>query len=303
MRIAIASHIVLDEIKSSDGTVTESIGGPPCYCGITSRRFGFDVSLATKVGKDLPKRAHDILQKNAITLREGQLVDAPTTKFQIITHGYSRQLLLIDKCKPLTPEDIRDMKVDCWLASPVIDELPQNVLAAIKQNRGKKNFVMLDPQGYLRLVDHKRYVTLKESFELDLSGINAIKVDSEEMSALTAGMQGLDGMEALQSRGIEFVIYTEHSTLHLLHNKTHYWLGVNDIDTVDSTGVGDILCASFSCAYLKEKDPIWAICFGAGAVKASLEARQVGLAKIPPMANIEENASYFYNGIGFQRLS
>jgi sugar/nucleoside kinase (ribokinase family) len=303
LRIAIASHIVLDEIKSSDGTVTESIGGPPCYCGITSRRFGFDVSLATKVGKDLPKRAHDILQKNAITLREGQLVDAPTTKFQILAHGYSRQLLLIDKCKPLTPEDIRDMKVDCWLASPVIDELPQNVLAAIKQNRGKKNFVMLDPQGYLRLVDHKRYVTLKESFELDLSGINAIKVDSEEMSALTAGMQGLDGMEALQSRGIEFVIYTEHRTLHLLHDKTHYWLGVNDIDTVDSTGVGDILCASFSCAYLKEKDPIWAICFGAGAVKASLEARQVGLAKIPPMANIEENASYFYNGIGFQRLS
>jgi sugar/nucleoside kinase (ribokinase family) len=303
LRIAIASHIVLDEIKSSDGTVTESVGGPPCYCGITSRRFGFDVSLATKVGNDLPKQLHNILQKNAILLGEGQLVDAPTTKFRIITHGYSRQLVLIDKCKPLTPEDIHDMKVDCWLASPVIDELPQKVLAAIKQNRGKKNFVMLDPQGYLRLVDHKGYVTLKEILELDLSGINAIKVDSEEMSALTAGMQGLDGMEALQSRGIEFVIYTEHRTFHLLHKKIHYWLSVNDIDTVDSTGVGDILCASFSCAYLKEKEPIWAICFGAAAVKAALETRQVGLAKIPPMANIEENASYFYNGIGFQRLS
>src|SRR5215210_8823242 len=128
LRIAIASHIVLDEIKSSDGTMTESIGGPPCYCGITSRRFGFDVSLATKVGNDLPTRLQNILQKNAITLGEGQLVDAPTTKFQIINHGYSRQLLLIDKCKPLTPEDIHDMKVDCWLASPVIDELPQKVL-------------------------------------------------------------------------------------------------------------------------------------------------------------------------------
>ena len=303
LRIAIASHIVLDEIKSSDGTMTESIGGPPCYCGITSRRFGFDVSLATKVGNDLPTRLQNILQKNAITLDEGQLVNAPTTKFQIINHGYSRQLLLIDKCKSLTAEDIHDMKVDCWLASPVIDELPQKVLAAIKQNRGKKNFVMLDPQGYLRLVDHKGCVTLKESLELDLSGINAIKVDSEEMSALTAGMQGLDGMEALQSRGIEFVIYTEHRTFHLLHKKIHYWLSLNEIDAVDSTGLGDILCASFSCAYLKEKEPIWAICFGAGAVKAALETRQVGLAKIPPMANIEENASYFYNGIGFQRLS
>jgi sugar/nucleoside kinase (ribokinase family) len=303
LRIAIASHIVLDNIKSNNGTTTESIGGPPCYCGITSRRFGFDVSLATKVGNDLPKHLHNMLQKNDITLGDGQLVDAPTTKFQIIAHGYSRQLLLIDKCKPLTIEDIQDMKVDCWLASPVIDELPQDVLTAIKQNRGKKNFVMLDPQGYLRLVDSEGYITLKESLELDLSGINAIKVDSEEMSALTGGLQGLAGMEALQSRGIEFVVYTEYRTFHLLHKKTHYWLSVKDIDTMDSTGVGDILCASFSCAYLKEKDPIWAICFGAGAVKAALETRQVGLTKIPSISNIEENASYFYNGLRFQRLS
>lgn len=303
MRIAIASHIVLDRIKSSNGRVTESMGGPPCYCGITSRRFGFDVSLATKVGNDLPKQLHNMLEKNDITLGDSLVVNAPTTKFQIITQGYSRQLLLIDRCKPLTTEDIEDMRVDCWLASPVIDELPQDVLAAIKQNRGKKNFVMLDPQGYLRLVDCKGYVTLKERLELDLSGINAIKVDSEEMAALTGGLQGSGGMEALQSRGIEFVIYTEHRTFHLLHKKTHYWLSLNEIDTVDSTGVGDILCASFSCAYLKEKDPIWAICFGAGAVKAALETRQAGLAKIPSISMIEESASYFYNGIGFQRLS
>ncbi|HEY6757444.1 MAG TPA: PfkB family carbohydrate kinase [Nitrososphaera sp.] len=303
MRIAIASHIVLDKIKSSDGTVTESIGGPPCYCGITSRRFGFDVTLATKVGADFPKQLQNMLKMNDIALGDSQLVDAPTTKFQIVTQGYSRELLLIDRCKPLTTEDIQDIKVDCWLASPVIDELPHDVLAAIKQKKGNKNFVMLDPQGYLRLVDGKGYVTSKESLELDLSGITAIKVDSEEMAALTGGLNGLDGMKALQSRGIEFVIYTEHRTFHLLHKKTHYWLSVNDIDTVDSTGVGDILCASFSCAYLKEKDPIWAICFGAGAVKAALETRQVGLAKIPSISSIEENASYFYNGIGFQRLS
>jgi sugar/nucleoside kinase (ribokinase family) len=185
LRIAIASHIVLDKIKSTDGTVTESIGGPPCYCGITSRRFGFDVSLVTKVGNDLPKKFYDMLQDNNIRLSDRVVVDAPTTKFQIIPQGDSRQLLLSDKCKPLTVKDIQDMKVDCWLASPVIDELPQDVLAAIKQNRGKKNFVMLDPQGYLRLVDHKGYVTLKDKLELDLSGTDAIKVDSQEMAALT----------------------------------------------------------------------------------------------------------------------
>jgi sugar/nucleoside kinase (ribokinase family) len=303
LRIAIASHIVLDTIKSTDGRVTESVGGPACYCGITSRRFGFDVSLVTKVGNDLPEELLDMLQENDIMLKDNMKVDAPTTKFQIDSQGDSRQLLLGDKCKPINVNDIEDIKVDCWLASPVIDELPQDVLAAIKQNSGKKNFVMLDPQGYLRLVDHKGYVTLKGSLELDLSGIDAIKVDRHEMAALTGGLQGLDGMEALQSKGIEFVIYTEHRAIHLLHKKMHYWLSMHDIDTVDSTGVGDILCASFSCAYVREKDPIWAISFGAGAVKAALETRQIGLAKIPSTSKIEQTASYFYNAIGFQSLS
>jgi sugar/nucleoside kinase (ribokinase family) len=303
LRIAIASHIVLDMIKSADGRVTESIGGPACYCGITSRRFGFDVSLVTKVGNDLPKELFNMLQNNNIILSDDVRVDAPTTKFQIDSQGDSRQLLLTDKCKPLSVKDIQDVKVDCWLASPVIDELPQDVLAAIKQNRGKKNFVMLDPQGYLRLIDCKGSVILKDKLELDLSGINAIKVDNQEMAALTGGLRGLVGMEALQSNGIEFVIYTEHRAIHLLHKKMHYWVSVHDIDTVDSTGLGDILCASFSCAYMKEKDPIWALSFGAGAVKAALETSQVGLAKIPLMSRIEQTASYFYNAIGFQRLS
>jgi sugar/nucleoside kinase (ribokinase family) len=296
---------VLDRIKNIDGGITESIGGPSCYAGITSRRFGFDVSLVTKVGNDLPKELVDtMLHNNGIVLNDGAVVvDSPTTKFHIISHGYSRQLLLNDKCIPLSVKDIQDIKVDCWLASPVMDELPQDVLAAIKQNRGKKNFVMLDPQGYLRLVDHKGYVTLKDKLELDLSGTDAIKVDSQEMAALTGGLLGLTGMKTLQSHGIEFVIYTEHRVVHLLHKKMHYWLSVHDIDTVDSTGVGDILCASFSCAYLKEKDPVWAICFGAGAVEAALETREAGVAKIPSMSKIEQTASYFYNAIGFQRLS
>jgi sugar/nucleoside kinase (ribokinase family) len=303
LRIAIASHIVLDKIKVNDGRVLESIGGPPCYCGITCRKFDFDVSLITKAGNDLPRELYSTLQNNSIILSDSALVDSPTTKFLIIPQGNSRQLTLSDKCKPLTVEDIQKTKVDCWLASPVMDELPQDVLAEIKQNRGRKNFIMLDPQGYLRLVDHQGRIAMRDRLELDLSGVTAIKVDNHEMTALTGGLQGLVAMQALQSRGIEFVIHTEDRIIHLLHRQTHYWLNMQEIDTVDSTGVGDILCASFSCAYLKERDPIWAMCFGVGAVKAALETRQVGIAKIPSIAKIEETASYLYNAIGFQHLS
>lgn len=303
MRIGIASHVVLDTIKGIDGRLAESIGGPPCYCGITGRRFGFDVDLATRIGKDFPARLRNFLLENKIKIKQEQQVDSATTRFSLIAEGNSRRLLLHSKCAPLDAEEIRGMQVDCWLASPVIDEIPPPVLAAIKQNRGKRDFVMLDPQGYMRIVGDNGEIALKESLDLDLSWVSAIKVDSQEMAALTGGLQGLEGMQSLQSRGIEFIVSTEHRVIHLLHEKTHYWIKMKDIDTPDSTGAGDILSAAFCCSYMKEKDPLWALCFGAGALRAALETKEVGLAKIPSMSKIESSASYFYNTVGFKQLS
>jgi sugar/nucleoside kinase (ribokinase family) len=279
------------------------MGGPPCYCGITARRFGFDVSLATRVGKDFPAQMHQLLRDNDLIVSDRQVADAPTTRFSLASEADSRRLVLNSRCEPLTAGEIQDMKVDCWLASPVVDEVPPDVLAAIKQNKGKKNFVMLDPQGYMRAADNSGNVSMKESLDLDLSGITAIKVDSQEMAALAGGLQGVEGMQHLQSKGIEFVVSTEHRVIHLLHKKMHYWIKLREVDTPDSTGAGDILSAAFCCAYLKEKDPLWAICFGAGAVRAALETTHVGLAKVPQMSKIEQSASYFYNTIGFQQLS
>jgi sugar/nucleoside kinase (ribokinase family) len=303
LKIGIASHIVLDTIKGADGGVSESVGGPPCYCGLTARRFGFGVDLATRVGRDLPSKARRMLRDNDLIMSDRQVADAPTTRFSLISEGESRRLVLGAKCDPLAVDDIKEMKVDCWIASPVIDEVPPGVLAAIKQSRGKKDFVMFDPQGYMRQVGSGGQITLLNRLDIDLSGITAIKVDSQEMSALTGGLSGVGGMQALQSKGVRFVVSTEHRIIHLLYEKTHYWIKMQDIDTPDSTGAGDILCAAFCCSYLKEKDPLWAICFGAGAVRAALETQEVGLGKIPTMSKIEQSASYFYNTVGFKQLS
>lgn len=302
MKIGIASHIVLDTIKGVDGSVTESVGGPPCYCGLTARRFGFRVDLTTRVGKDFPASARKMLQDNDLIMGD-KAICINTTRFSLLSEGESRRLVLGAKCDPLSVDEIRDMKVDCWLASPVIDEVPFGVLAAIKQSRGKKDFVMLDPQGYMRQVGSEGKITLRDKLDLDLSGVTALKVDSQEMSALTGGLHGLEGMQALQAKGVRFVVSTEHRVIHLLYEKTHYWIKMHDIDTIDSTGAGDILCAAFCCAYLKEKDPLWAICFGAGAVRAALETKEIGLGKIPTMSEIEQSASYFYNTVGFKQLS
>jgi len=294
----------LDAIEGTDGKIHESVGGPPCYSGITSRRFEFEVSLVTRVGTDFPAQMHQLLRENNLILKDLQIVNAPTTKFSISQEeGRSRKMVLNSKCAPLSADDIKDMNVDCWLISPVIDEIPPDVFIAIKQNKGIKKFVMLDPQGFMRVADKTGNIALLDTVELNLSGITAVKVDSREIAALTNGLHGLEGMRYLQSKGIELVIFTERRLIHLLHGNTHYWLQLNEVDTSDSTGAGDILSAAFCCAYLKEKDPLWAISFGAGALRAALETKQVGLAKIPSMAKIEQSSAYFYNTVKFKQLS
>ena len=300
MKIGIASHIVLDTIKNQ-GKVTESIGGPPCYCGITARRFGFDVELATKVGSDFSNDARNVLRDNNINLRENHLASAPTTRFMLEAQGNGRQLVLQSKCDPITEQDVFDMKVDCWLASPVTDEVPSAVLKAIKKNRGKKGFVMLDPQGYMRQVGPGGRITLADRLEIDLSDITALKADQEELAALT-GLAGIDGMKAVRSKGVEFVLATEHRIVHLLHKDMHYWIKLREIETPDSTGAGDILSAAFACSWVREKDPVWAICFAAGALKAALETKKAGLGKVPQYNKIEIEASYYYNSVSFQNV-
>jgi sugar/nucleoside kinase (ribokinase family) len=304
MKIAVLSHIVSDCIQDKEDRITKSLGGPACYGGLTAKQFGFEVTLATKVGNDFSPQNIDFLRNKGIAIKEYQVAQYPTTKFRLTVNKDFRELFLLSKCAPLTVEDIQNIHTDCWLVSPVIDEVPANVLTAIvKDNDKKRNFVMLDPQGYMRVVNPlSGQISLLDDLPLDLSGITAIKADKEELAALTGGLGGLEGMQFLQSsKGVRFVISTEDKFIHLLHNEMHYWTKL-DIDTPDSTGAGDILSAAFCCSYLREKDPLWAICFGAGAVRAALETRLTGLNKIPSKSKIEQNAYYYYGTIMFQKL-
>jgi sugar/nucleoside kinase (ribokinase family) len=317
MKIAVASHLVLDSIHDVEGRITRSLGGSACYCGLTARQFRFEVILATKVGKDFFSKLNaNTLVDHGIAIKDYQISqEFPTTEFELILNkDSSRALFLLSKCAPLTVDDIQKIQTDCWLVSPVIDEVPADVLAAIIKNGGKRDFIMLDPQGYLRSLSYPSSqpqqsfssscipISLVDNLPRDLSGITAIKVDREELAALTGGIEGLGGMQFLQAtKGVEFVISTTHNVIHLLHNNVHYWIGV-DVDTSDYTGAGDILSAAFCCSYIKEKDPLWAICFGAGAVRAALETKLTGLNKIPSKSKIEENASYYYGTIAFQKL-
>ena len=290
MKIAIFSHCTIDEISQND--VVETAGGPACYCGLTAKNMKFEIDLHTKVGNDftfLPE-----LEKKGIFLSQSSLVDTPTTRFLLKIFGTERDLYLKNKCEPI--ESIKS-DADGTIVSPVFDEISEETLDAIKENF---DFTLLDPQGYLRRVDDAGKIFLEKTL-LDLSGITAIKTDPDEAFYLT-GLKEKEAMIALQKKGVKHVLYTDKQNITMLAKDRMYHLKIPNMVIGDTTGVGDIFCAAFACSYLKEKDPIWAICFAVGAAQAALETKGIGLEKIPIGGDTERNAAYLYNLMQFSSV-
>jgi sugar/nucleoside kinase (ribokinase family) len=282
LKIAVASHISIDNIDNQGG----HLGGSACYCGLVCREIGFDTTLVTRVGLDFPDEMRDFLNVKGLAI--GQQDDnSPTTRFYLRYIDDWRQLYLISKCSPLTINDVKEVDVDGWIVSPIIDEIPLSVL---KEITIKNQFVTLDPQGYFRKINNGGRVSTYKKIRIDLAGISAIKANEHEVYALKTGTIHEPKFMILTKRSGtiqmgEYEITLDHFT-----------------ESPDRTGLGDILTAAFTCAYIKERDPRWALCYGVGAIQAALETRGFGIKKIPKRSQIERNALHFFDRFSNNQL-
>ena len=289
MKLALFSHCALDTI-SIEGNSYEQIGGAASYCGIMARELKFDVDLFTKFGSDFPKQ---YLEQNKINLINAESAKN-TTKFSISISGSDRTLKLENECEPI---DYSSVDADGHIVSPIFHEISNDVFKKIKDD---SNFLFVDPQGFLRQKDSENNIVLKKT-ELDLTNVNAIKINPEEGKNIVDGTSD-EMMLALQKKGIENVLLTDKTNVSLLVKNRIYSLKLPNKTVHDTTGIGDIFCSTFTCTMLKEKDFLWALCFAAGSAQAALESNNVGLQKIPKKGAVENNASYFYNLVDFRDL-
>jgi sugar/nucleoside kinase (ribokinase family) len=289
MKLALFSHCALDTI-SIEGNSYEQIGGAASYCGIMAHELKFDVDLFTKFGSDFPKQ---YLEQNKINLINAESAKN-TTKFSISISGTDRTLKLENECDPI---DYSSVDADGHIVSPIFHEISNDVFKKIKDD---SNFLFVDPQGFLRQKDSENNIVLKKT-ELDLTNVNAIKINPEEGKNIVDGTPD-EMMLALQKKGIENVLFTDKTNVSLLVKNRIYSLKLPNKTVHDTTGIGDIFCSTFTCTMLKEKDFLWALCFAAGSAQAALESNTVGLQKIPKKGLVENNASYFYNLVDFRDL-
>ena len=289
MKLAVFGHCAIDTITIDDYNY-EQIGGSACYCGITARQFKFDVDLFTKFGPDFPKQ---YLTENKINFINSES-QKNTTKFVISINGSDRTLKLENECEPI---DYSSVDADGHIVSPIYHEISDDTFKKIKHD---SNFLFVDPQGFLRKKDSQNNIVL-ENTDLDLSNVNAIKVNPEESQQLVTGSHD-EMMVAVQKKGVEYVILTNKIDVSLLVKDKIYSITLPNKQIHDTTGIGDIFCSAFCCTMLKENDFLWALCFAGGAAQAALDSKNIGLQKIPQKGVIQTNASYFYNLVKFRDL-
>ncbi|MBA4460028.1 MAG: PfkB family carbohydrate kinase [Nitrosopumilus sp.] len=290
MKIALFSHCAIDTIMIGDSKY-EQIGGAACYGGITARQFKFDVDLVTKFGSDFPYKQY--LTDNKLNFENAQS-EKGTTRFSINIEGADRTLKLENQCEPI---EYAKINADGFLVSPIFHEISSETLKEIKKD---SNFLLIDPQGFLRRTDSEKNVILEDT-DIDLSQVSVIKVNPEEALHLT-GSSTEESLKILQKRGVEHAILTNKTEVSMLVNDQIYSITLPNKKIYDTTGVGDIFCSAFCCTMLKEKDFVWALCFAGGAAQAALESKDVGLLKIPKKGAVENNASYFYNLMKFRSI-
>ena len=290
MKIGIYSHCTIDTIIHGNNTY-EVPGGPACYCSLTARKQKFDVNLSTKYGADFPLT--DSLLENKIRI-EDKLSTSDTTRFKIVLNDSDRKLFIQNKCEPL---EFLDESNNGIIISPVFDEITNELFKKIKKS---SDFILLDPQGFLRRHNSENLIILKET-KLDLDSISAIKVSPNELFALT-GANDDAALLSLQKLGVENVIFTNKQNISLLVEDKIYSIRLPNLELFDTTGVGDIFCATFCCTMLREKDFLWALSFAGGAAQAALETKKFGINKIPEKGAVENNGSYFYNMVQFRQI-
>ena len=290
MKVGIFSHCTMDTIVYENEQY-EAPGGPASYCSFTARKQKHDVNLYTKFGPNYP--LDDFFKENKIMVHDA-LSSKSTTKFRIELDNSDRKLFVENMCEEINFIENDD---DGTIISPVFNEIAIDAYSKIK-NSG--NFVFLDPQGFLRVKNNHNEISLKNS-SLDLKNINAIKMNPDELHALT-GLTGNDGLKQLQKLGIEYVLYTNKREISLLVKDKLYTIFLPKITLADTTGIGDIFCSTFVCTMLKEKDFLWALSFAGGAAQSALESKAFGLEKVPEKNSLENNGSYFYNILEFKQI-
>ena len=288
--ICIIGHISIDKIYNNNN-MHESIGGPPCYSGITSINEGNNIEVLTKVGKDFPDKYESWLNVKNIIIKN-QKSSKDTTSFKIKEINNNKQLILINKCEEIIPKKTILDNYDGIIISPIANELSKKYNKIINK---LENNTMLDPQGYLREFDKEGFCNLRYNKINELPRTDIIKISEEESIMLDNSTKVLDRLKKIAETYPTTIGTIGNYSTYIINNEKCYLINNNKSDNLkDTVGLGDILNGMFFSMYLKNEDILWSI---SRSIAFASTRKGIGIKKLETESEYEELADYIYNNI------
>ena len=231
--LTVFGSTALDTIRTPKKTLTNVLGGAATFAAISASNF-VETGLIAVVGKDFPKKYHNILSKhldiqgldvkNGKTFRyDGSYDNTLSTRSTLKT-----ELNVLENFEPNVPEAYKKSQF-VYLAN----NDPEQNISLIKEF-DKVKFSMCDTIDFW--ISTKRNSVIKM-----IKNVDAVVINDEEAKLLTKEFNLIKCAKKIMNWGAKYVIIKkgEHGSLMFYDDLIFPTAGFSLEDVVDPTGAGD----------------------------------------------------------------
>ncbi|KAF6243042.1 sugar kinase [Nitrosopumilus sp. b1] len=245
--LTVFGSTALDTIRTPTKTLKDVLGGAATFAGV-SASFFVDTGLIAVVGKDFPKKHHDLLAKH-MDLKGLHIAKGKTFRYDgkydetlSTRETLKTELNVLANFKPTVPEEYKKSRF-VYLAN----NDPEQNASLIKEFDNVK-FSMCDTIEFW--IATKRNAVIKM-----IKSVDAIVINDEEAKLLTKEHNLIKCAKKMMSWGAKYVIIKkgEHGSLMFFDDVIFPSAGFSLEDVVDPTGAGDSFAGAM-IGYLASKN-------------------------------------------------
>ena len=245
--LTVFGSTALDTIRTPKKTLRNVLGGAATFAAISASNF-VNTGLIAVVGKDFPKKYHNILSKhldlqgleiqNGKTFRyDGSYDNTLSTRSTLKT-----ELNVLEKFKPKVPMDYKKSQF-VYLAN---NDPEQNI--SLLKEFDKIKFSMCDTIDF--------WISTKRNSVIEMiKNVDAVVINDEEAKLLTKEFNLIKCAKKMMKWGAKYVIIKkgEHGSLMFYDDVIFPTAGFSLEDVVDPTGAGDSFAGAM-IGYLASKN-------------------------------------------------
>ena len=244
--LTVFGSTALDTIRTPKKKLTNVLGGAATFAAISASNF-VDTGLIAVVGKDFPKRYHDILSKyldiRGLSIEKGKTFryDGSYDNTLSTRSTLKTELNVLEDFNPKVPEVYKNSQF-VYLAN----NDPEQNISLIKEF-DKVKFSMCDTIDFW--ISTKRDSVIKM-----IKMVDAVVINDEEAKLLTKEFNLIKCAKKMMQWGAKYVIIKkgEHGSLMFYDDVIFPTAGFSLEDVVDPTGAGDSFAGAM-IGYLANK--------------------------------------------------